>query len=200
MRIYGRKIKLLTKTFTGMWYTVSGTQWGKVVVTKDPSGRLQSRAYYSTNASLQADKIIELFAKRWEIEVSFRNVKQHLGIEEPQNGWWRRLRGEKAESKVAGPNAKGEVGKNAVERTFPFVFYVYAISILWFIENGDVQAVVAESMIQTPWCKRKTHPSYSDILVTLRRQLWKPRISEDPKKTTGCEKSLDLLPRWMLAA
>ena len=61
-----------------------------MVVTRDPSGRINDRAYFSTDVDASVEAILEQFARRWEIEVAFRNTKQAMGFQDPQNGWWRR--------------------------------------------------------------------------------------------------------------
>lgn len=200
VKIYGREVELLTKTIQGNWYTVSWKKRGRIVVTRDPSGRLQDRAFYSTNPNRSDVEIIELFSKRWEIEVSFRNVKQHLGLQDPQNGWWRRKRGEPTQPKRPGANPRGNIGKHAIERTTPFVFYVYAITIIWFAKYGNADAVVEEAKICAPWYRHKSNPSYLDILVTIRRDLWRNEILENPTQNGGLNKIAALLPQWLLAA
>ena len=68
VRIYGRDVSILTKTMVGMWYTVSGLRPVRVVVTRDPSGRIKDRAFFSTNPSMSVENILVYFSKRWEIE------------------------------------------------------------------------------------------------------------------------------------
>lgn len=200
VKIYGRDVSILTKTMVGMWYTVSGLRLVRVVVTRDPSGRLKDRAFFSTNPSMSVESILVFFAKRWEIEVAFRNVKQHLGIENPQNGWWRRRKGEKPEPKKAGPNPKGIIGQHAIKRTVPFVFSVYAISVLWFLENANFEEVVSDAAQNAPWYRHKSSPSYLDVLVAIRRQIWRRPFSPIPFKNRIREKICDVLPWWLLAS
>ena len=73
-----------------MWYTVAGIRLVHMVVTQDPKGRLESRAYFCTNPSIYVEDILINYARRWTLEVAFRNAKQAMGLQDPQNGWWRR--------------------------------------------------------------------------------------------------------------
>ena len=57
--------------------------------------------------------ILERYASRWAIEVTFRDLKQLLGFSESQA--WTRL---------------------AVLRTAPFVGIVYSVVVLWYAEFG----------------------------------------------------------------
>jgi hypothetical protein len=89
LTIYGQEVTILTKTQECMWYSVSGARWGRMVVTRDPSGRLKDRAFFSTKPHASVKDVLSQFARRWEIEVTFRNTRQVVGLQDPQNGWWR---------------------------------------------------------------------------------------------------------------
>ena len=87
--LYGRKTKLLVKTWTCLWYTATGQRLIRVVLTRDPKGNYADRAFFSTEHELAPEVILDLYSRRWLIEVSFRDAKQHLGLNDPQNGWSR---------------------------------------------------------------------------------------------------------------
>jgi len=93
LTIYGRDVTLLTKSQVCLWYTVAGTRLVRMVVTRDPKGRIDDRAYFTTDADVTVELVLMQYARRWEIEVAFRNAKQSMGIQDPQNGWWRRKPG-----------------------------------------------------------------------------------------------------------
>ena len=44
----------------------------------------------STDRDMSDEDIAQVFSVRWSEEVMHRNVKQFLGLSDPQNGWWRR--------------------------------------------------------------------------------------------------------------
>ena len=67
------------------------------------------------------------FARRWLIEVCFRDSKQLLGLNDPQNGWSRGVRRKKRPK--PGPQPRGNRGRKAAERTTPFVWIVYGITV-----------------------------------------------------------------------
>ena len=52
---------------------------------RDPSGRRKDDGFFSTDLSLSAKAILEWFALRWPQEVTFYNVQQFLGLEDPQD-------------------------------------------------------------------------------------------------------------------
>mgnify|MGYP001079664668 CR=1 FL=1 len=88
--IYGKEVELEIKTLTCLWYTVAGTRPVKVVYSRDPRGRYEERAYFSTDVSMAGTAIIEAYSKRWALECSFRNGKQSMGVADPQNGFSQR--------------------------------------------------------------------------------------------------------------
>ena len=89
MVLYGRRITVFVKTQTCLWYTVAGSRPVRMIVTRDPKGRIEDRAYFSTDAEMTPTEIAQYFSLRWSQEEMHRNVKQHLGLEDPQNGWYR---------------------------------------------------------------------------------------------------------------
>jgi len=80
-----KTVKLLSKVC--LWY-----QPGKkplplrYVLVIDPTGKNRSEAFFSTDVNLPPEKIIEWFVLRWSIEVTFQEVREHLGVE-TQRQW-----------------------------------------------------------------------------------------------------------------
>ncbi|MGH7163877.1 MAG: hypothetical protein ACREID_10385 [Planctomycetota bacterium] len=125
----GRPVSLLVFTRTCPWYHVAGTRLVRVVVTKDARGRLAPRAFFCTDSARPAVGILTALSRRWALEVAFRDAKQSLGLEDPQNGWWRRRAGRRG-NKTAGTQPLGRRGEHAVRRTLPFVFAVHALALV----------------------------------------------------------------------
>ena len=100
--LYGQEVTLLAKTQMCMWYNTAGTRWGRMVVTRDPSGRLKDGAYFSTKLDASVEDVLAQYARRWELECAFRNAKQVMGLEDPQNGWWRRKNGKPKDTGAEG--------------------------------------------------------------------------------------------------
>jgi hypothetical protein len=63
----------------------AGQQLLRVVLVRDPRGRRHDDCFFSLDLTLTATQILELFSQRWPLEVCFRDVKQFLGFEDPQN-------------------------------------------------------------------------------------------------------------------
>jgi len=122
----------------------------KVVAVEPMTGGRTVHAFYSTNLADTAEQVLTRYAMRWSIEEMNQASKSHLGFEEPQ-GWTRR----------------------AVERTAPTAMLLYSLIGLWFAQIGHrhYQAPCR------PWYTTKRHPSFADMLATLRRLSIKQEVS-----------------------
>lgn len=198
--IYGKKAVIKVKTMLCLWYTVAGTRSVRMVLTRDPRGRINDRAYFSTDVDASTEAILEQFARRWEIEVAFRNTKQAMGLQDPQNGWWRRANGTSHPKKRPGPNPRGRIGEKAIKHTLATAFVSYALTVLWYLRHGNAKADVARVKAEAPWYLQKVHPSFNDMLASMRREIWTARLSQHPGRTLGAEEIDRLLPHWLLAA
>jgi hypothetical protein len=198
--IYGKQVIVKVKMTTCLWYTVAGTKLVRMIVTRDPTGRIADRAYFTTDCDSSAEAIIAQFARRWEIEVAFRNAKQALGIQDPQNGWWRRPHGSPRPKKRPGPNPRERVGQQAVNHTLAIAFVAYALTIVHYLTHGDAKRDVKRHRAAAPWYTHKSIPSFHDMLAALRRELWLGRLSQHPRVILGCAEIDAILPHWHLAA
>lgn len=198
--IYGKPTSILVKSQCCLWYTVTGTKRIRMVLTRDPKGRIDDRAYFSTDPDMPIEMILMIFARRWEIEVAFRNTKQFMGLEDPQNGWWRRHPEQPAPGKKPGPNPHPTKGHDAIIHTFSMAMTAYAITILWYLNHGDRQKDVQRVLAEAPWYRHKQTPSFMDMIASCRRRLWSHRFSSTPTPTRGHQNLSDLIPHWLLAA
>jgi len=200
MLLYGKTVIVLIKTQVCLWYTVAGGRLVRMIVTRDPNGRIEDRAYFSTDAEMSVQKIAQSFSVRWTQEEMHRNVKQHLGLEDPQNGWWRRPKGERRDKRIPGPQPHRERGEKAVIHTVPFVLTIYALVILWYFCNGSAQEDVERARRRAPWYREKTEPSFGDMLAAVRRRLWAERNFSEPSAEQGAAKINAALLDWLSAA
>lgn len=197
IQAYRHKVKIKIKTMSCLWYTVAGTREIRMVITRDPKGRIEERAFFSTDPNLTVREILQRISHRWLIEVSFRDAKQHLGLEDPQNGWGR---GKKRGRKLPGPQARGDRGAVATLHTLPLAFTAYAIVVLWYLQHGDQAGDVKRACLRMPWFRGKVNPSYGDMLIALRRETWAGRLSEDPGNQRQRRKFMTRICDALLAA
>ena len=101
----------------------------------------------TTNLDMSALSVIEGYVKRWNIEVTFRECREHLGIETQRQ--WSDL---------------------AIERTTPLLFALYTLITLMGNAIYNERGLIAES---TAWYK-KTHLTFSDLLEAVRQKIGLP--------------------------
>ena len=171
-----------------------------MIVTCDPRGRIEDRAYFSAEAEMGVEKMALSFSLRWTQEEMHKNVKQHLGLEDPQNGWWRRPKGQRRDKKIPGPQPHKERGEKAVTRTVPFLLTVYALVVLFSFSNDTAQEDVERSPRRAPWYRDRTEPSFGDMLASLRHHLWAERNYSEPSIGAGSSKIDASLLDWLCAA
>jgi len=200
LTLYGKSVKLCVWSRVCLWYTVAATRPVRVVITKDPKGRARPRAYFCTDSDRSIEEVLQTYAQRWDLEVAIRNAKQMLGVEDPQNGFWRRKQGRRSDTRRPGPHPRGRRGEQAVKHTFPLAFVAYALVFVWYLQNGDRKRDVARAKRLAPWYRQKCEPSFADMLAALRRDLWRKRLSQNPDDLRDTEKLGRLLSLWALAS
>ena len=198
--LYGHRVWVLVKTQVGLWYTVAGRRRGRMLVTRDPSGRWKDRAYFATDPKLSVAQILDGIVRRWSQEVTHRDLKQHLGFEDPQNGWWRRRPKSRRPVKQAGAKPHAWLGAKAARRTTTIAFVTYALVAYWYLRHGAVETDVARVQKRAPWYRHKATPSFADMLESVRRHLWTERLSAHPVLKGLPKKVAKLLPEWLVAA
>jgi hypothetical protein len=73
---------------TGVWYHTGLPQvpirW---VLVRDPLGKFRPQALLCTDLTVAPAQILAWFVLRWRLEVTFEEVRGHLGVE-TQRQWW----------------------------------------------------------------------------------------------------------------
>jgi hypothetical protein len=192
--IYGKTVTLLTKDLVCLWYTATGTRPVRVVITRDPKGNYADRAYFSTCRKPGAKTLLESYARRWLIEMSFRESKQAFGFAEAQNGWSRGTR--KQGRPKPGPQARGKRGRRAVERTAPFALIVRGILVAWYLGQNRWEQDIERHKRHSPWNTGKATPSLDDMLEAVREAIQLHRIQRHPL-TIGTRAQLEKARRLL---
>jgi DDE superfamily endonuclease len=133
-------------TDTAIWYHSGkppvAIRW---VLIRDPHERFKPQALLSTNLEHTSAQMLAWFVRRWTMEVTFEEARAHLGME-TQRQW----------------------NDRAIARATPALLSLYSIITLTahlLIEKG------ATCVRSTAWYS-KTHPTFSDAIALVRRQLW----------------------------
>jgi hypothetical protein len=172
MALYGSATRLEIWTAICVWYPSAGSRPVRVVGTRDPKRRFQPRAFVCTDPELDVGVVLELYGRRWQIEVTFRDIKQELGFGDPRNGWWRRRHGVRADPKNRSSQQQLRRAAAAALRTAPLAGIAYALVVRWYLEHGRPERDVTRVRRRAPWYRRKRHPSFADMLAALRRSIW----------------------------
>jgi hypothetical protein len=162
VRLYGKNVPVRYKTHMALWYNSTGSAPLRIVLVRDPKGRRKDDAFFSTDPDLSVQAILETYARRWSLEVAFRDTKQQLGFERSQART-----------------------RKAVERTGPFAFVVYTLTVAWFCRIGHRHYPKLPVM---PWYRHKRGPSFADMQTLLRRQLLYQGFSHTPENIHLFEK------------
>jgi hypothetical protein len=131
---------------TAVWYH-SGMpplpiRW---MLIRDPKGKFKIHALLCTDQSLAPEQILKWFIRRWRVEVTFQEVRTHLGVETQRQ--WSDL---------------------AILRTTPALLGLFSIVTLLahrLTKNGKLP------VRQAAWYY-KTIPTFSDALAAVRLNLW----------------------------
>jgi hypothetical protein len=166
--IYGRPATVQVKRFTAVWYKVSYDKEMAFVVIRNWPGHSKDDILACTDTNLSAQDIIQLYCQRWSLEETFGWVKGRLGFEAPQNRT-----------------------EHAVLRTAPVAMWTYSLVICWYAQWSERRTNLP--MRLAPWYKKKSAPSFSDMLATLRRQSWTLWISDQTGQNRFDRKKLEPL-------
>jgi len=85
---YGEKKRIIEITSkTAIWYHTGQPplpiRW---VIVRDPKNIFKTQALLCTDPNISAEQIVQWFVRRWQVEVTFHEVRTHLGVE-TQRQW-----------------------------------------------------------------------------------------------------------------
>ena len=143
----GGQREVEVSTATAVWYH-SGLPPVEIrwVLIRDPRGEFEPQALLSTCLSHTPEQVLEWFVRRWAMEVTLEEARQHLGIETQRQ--WNDL---------------------AIGRTTPALLGLYSLVTLMAQELRKTQA----SVVRTAAWYAKEQPTFSDAIAWVRRHLWK---------------------------
>jgi hypothetical protein len=172
---YGRTHTVTIHERRCLWYGVFRSQPIRVIVIREP--RRPTLALVTTDPHTPADQLVERYAARWAIEIAFSDAKHLTGVGEARNRT-----------------------RLAVERTVPFGLFTQSLVIIWYHLAGHHPTVVTEHRRRARWYATKTHPSYHDMLIKLRRVLIAHEYRADPYADPTPEQIQAIRLAWADAA
>lgn len=140
-----RSIEIVSDT--AVWYhsamPVVPLRW---VIIRDPLGSFKTQALLCTDLLADPQQIVEWFIQRWQLEVTHREVREHLGVETQRQ--WSDL---------------------AIARTTPILFGLYSLITLLahaLAKRGKVTPRPSAWYV-------KPNPTFSDAFAAVRLHLWR---------------------------
>jgi len=145
--LYGQEHTVEYKTVQAPWARVCGALSLRIVVVRCTVGDLPLRIFFGTEGAREVCALLESYAfVRWPIEVTFRDLKQWLGL------------------------AEAAVRQEAsVLRVVPFVGMVYSLLGLWHLQSPVASLALARA--DRRWYRTKTTVAFFDILQAARKCL-----------------------------
>ena len=116
------------------------------VLLRDPHGRFDPQALLCTDLTRDPLQILTWFIQRWQVEVTFRDVRDHLGVETQRQ--WSDL---------------------AIARTTPCLLGLFSLVTL-LAARLSLQERLA---VATAAWYRKKSPTFADTLAAVRREIWR---------------------------
>ena len=146
-RWYGAGARVIeVATGTAVWYHSGmppvAIRW---VLIRDPEGACAPQALLCTDPSVCALQIVCWFVLRWQLEVTYHEVRTHLGVETQRQ--WSDL---------------------AILRTTPALLGLFSLVTLL---AHDLAATGPFPLQQAAWYP-KALPTFADAIALVRRQLW----------------------------
>jgi len=149
---------------------------------RDPKGKFtpalaggarETQALLATDLSVAPVQMIKWFVLRWKLEVTFREVREHLGVETQRQ--WSDL---------------------AILRTTPALLALFSLVTLIAHSHAQRRKLPIR---QAAWY-HKPKPTFSDALALVRRQIWQHECFPQVGLSSDSPKSSSAIQDWLLSA
>jgi DDE superfamily endonuclease len=131
---------------TAVWYSTGlfavPVRW---VLMRDPEGRFKPQALLCTDLDADPEQIVRWFVMRWQLEVTFKEARRHLGFETQRQ--WTEL---------------------AIRRTTPALLGLFSLVTLF--AHGQMVRAAGALRRQAAWY-HKRDPTFADALALVRKEL-----------------------------
>lgn len=121
------------------------------VLIRDPEGKLDPIPLQCTDLSMSPVQIVQHYLKRWQVEVTFEEVRAHLGVETQRQ--WSDL---------------------SILRTTPSLMALFSVITLWADTLNNWHKL---TVFQTAWYY-KPYPTFSDAVASVRYRIWQFQFSK----------------------
>jgi DDE superfamily endonuclease len=140
----GQDRRLAIASGTALWYHPGKSVLIRWVLVRDVAGAFEPQALLSTDLTADPVDVLRWFVRRWSVEVTFAEVRRHLGVE-TQRQW----------------------SDRAIARTTPALLGLFSLVTMWAGEalNDGWEPRQAA-------CYAKSYLTFSDALAIVRAKLW----------------------------
>ncbi|MCM2375073.1 IS701 family transposase [Aporhodopirellula aestuarii] len=146
---------------TGGWYkSGKGLVMIRWVYVHDLDATHRDEYFFSTDTSMSAKAIIEMYCGRWNIETTFQELRSHLGLETTR-GWSRRT----------------------VLRMAPALFVMYTVVVTFY----DTMPESSSHFRCRTWLGKEII-TFSDMIISVRHHLWCQWVFEQTPGGEGVRK------------
>jgi hypothetical protein len=140
---------------------------------RDPLGKFKSQALLCTDLNEEPEQILKWFVMRWQLEVTFHEVRDHLGVE-TQRQWsdW------------------------AILRTTPALLGLFSLVTLL----ASTHAINGKIPVRQAAWYCKTLPTFSDALALVRQEVWQHRYFQLSHKRLDVRKLQPIMLNYLCNA
>ena len=137
---------LQLRSQTAIWYHSGKPPVSiRCVLIRDPLGQLRTQALLCTETTIDPVQVIQWFALRWRIEVTFQEVRTHLGVETQRQ--WSDL---------------------AISRTTPLLLGLFS----WITLAAKLLLRGRPNAPRSAAWYAKSEPTFVDAIALVRRHVW----------------------------
>ena len=143
------------------------------VLVRDPAQRFEPQALLCTDLARDPTQIVSWFVRRWSVEVTFQEVRAHLGVE-TQRQW----------------------SDTAIARTTPCLLALFSIVTLL---AARLPARQRRRITAAAWYP-KPCPTFADALAAVRYAIWRERtLATSPRRPARTKPRFHLPLPWAYA-
>jgi hypothetical protein len=172
---YGEVRDLWAVSYVALWPHVLGLRPIRVVVVRDPSGKMRDVYLFTTDLNAGLDWVITQFAWRWAIEVLFRASKQVMDIEAPQH-----------------------FCEASVQKVAPWVWSMQSVIMVWYVTAGHGTAEAAE--LRARLGEWDSEWSLRHMILVLQHTILNTTIDPNSGDRANLTEMVQTLKNWALLA
>jgi hypothetical protein len=169
----GRRYRVRMASLRGCFFQAPD-RLVQVVALQHRGRRREDEVFFSTLTDVPSEQVVRWYSRRWSVEVTFRDAKQHLAVGREQNRT-----------------------SAAAKRTAAVGFLMYSLIVLWH------ETVGPEAVTGIRDYPGKRHPSFADMLAALRRECLvehRRKHFEVSPDSVDSQKKYEYLERLLLLA